>query len=171
MWELTKRISLWISSVLSSVEPEPDLCTASDQKVPATVPQHCRYRYINSGNSFGALSIGFWKWRSLDRSLSAKMQNFFLLKKRFFKLIIIAVLRIIFASVYIPVLRSRHFFGRFWLRKSEVLEPTPAPTKLGRLRLSAKKKAAPAPCTNIFHFELLKSELLMKVFFGSHLPL
>ena len=33
------------------------------------------------------------------------------------------------------------------------------------------KKAAPAPYTNSFHFELLKSELLMKVFFGSHLPL
>ena len=35
------------------------------------------------------------------------------------------------------VFRSRHFFGRLRLRKSEVLEPTPAPTKLGRLQ--AKK--------------------------------
>ena len=35
MWELTKRTSLRISSVLSIVEPEPDLCTGSgsDQKV------------------------------------------------------------------------------------------------------------------------------------------
>ena len=39
------------------------------------------------------------------------------------------------------VLRSRHFFGRLRLRKSEVPEPTPAPTKLGRLRLQAKKAA------------------------------
>ena len=38
MWELTKRISLRTSSVLSKVEPEPDLNTGSDQKVPA--PQH-----------------------------------------------------------------------------------------------------------------------------------
>ena len=35
---------------------------------------------------------------------------------------------------------------------------------------SSQKKAAPAPYTNNFHFELLKSELLMQVFFGSHLP-
>ena len=34
MWELTKRISLRTSSVLSKVEPEPDLNTGSDQKVP-----------------------------------------------------------------------------------------------------------------------------------------
>ena len=40
MWELTKRISLRISSVLSEMEPEPDLYTGSDQKIPA--PQHCR---------------------------------------------------------------------------------------------------------------------------------
>ena len=31
------------------------------------------------------------------------------------------------------MLRSRHFFGRLQLRKSEVPEPTPAPTKLVRL--------------------------------------
>ena len=31
--------------------------------------------------------------------------------------------------------------------------------------------SAPAPCTNIFHFELLKSQFVMQVFFGSHLPL
>ena len=35
MWELTKRILLRISSVLSKVEPEPDLCSGSDKKVPA----------------------------------------------------------------------------------------------------------------------------------------
>ena len=40
MWELTKRISLRILSVLSKVEPEPDLYTGSDQKVPAPAPQH-----------------------------------------------------------------------------------------------------------------------------------
>ena len=33
------------------------------------------------------------------------------------------------------VLRSRHFFGRLRLRTSEVPELTPAPTKLGWLRL------------------------------------
>ena len=32
MWELTKRISLRTSSVLSKVEPEPDLYTGSDPK-------------------------------------------------------------------------------------------------------------------------------------------
>ena len=53
------------------------------------------------------------------------------------------------------------------LRKSVVPEPTMAPTKLGRFRL----QAAPAPFLNIFHFELFKSELLMQVCFGSHLPL
>ena len=38
MLEPTKRISFRISSVLSKVEPEPDIHTGSDQKVPA--PQH-----------------------------------------------------------------------------------------------------------------------------------
>ena len=40
MLELTKRISFRISSVLSKVEPEPDLHTGygSDQKVPAPAP-------------------------------------------------------------------------------------------------------------------------------------
>ena len=38
----------------------------------------------------------------------------------------------------IPVLRSRHFFGRLQLRKSEVPEPA-ATIKLGRLWLQAKK--------------------------------
>ena len=41
MLEQTKRISFGISSVLSKVEREPDLNTGSDQKVPATAPQHC----------------------------------------------------------------------------------------------------------------------------------
>ena len=45
------------------------------------------------------------------------------------------------------------FFGRLRLRKSEVPEPTPAATKLGRLKLQPKK-AAPAPHTKICHFEL-----------------
>ena len=35
MWELTKRILLRISSVLSQGEPEPDLYSGSDKKVPA----------------------------------------------------------------------------------------------------------------------------------------
>ena len=35
MWELSKRISLRSSSVLSKVEPEPDLYTGSDQNAPA----------------------------------------------------------------------------------------------------------------------------------------
>ena len=38
-----------------------------------------------------------------------------------------------------PVLRSRHIFGRLRLPKSEVPEPTPAPTRLGRLRLPTLK--------------------------------
>ena len=43
MWELTKRISLRTLSVLSKVEPEPDLSTGSGsgQKVPTPAPQHC----------------------------------------------------------------------------------------------------------------------------------
>ena len=43
MLEQTKRISFRISSVLSKVEPEPDLHTGSgsNQKVPAPAPQHC----------------------------------------------------------------------------------------------------------------------------------
>ena len=40
MLEQTKRISLRISSVLSKMEPEPDLYTGSDQKVTAPAPQH-----------------------------------------------------------------------------------------------------------------------------------
>ena len=54
-----------------------------------------------------------------------------------------------------PVLRSRHFFGLLRLRKSEVPEPTPAPTKLGRLRLQAKKwrlQASSVPYTKNFSF-------------------
>ena len=41
MLEQTERISFRMSSVLSKVEPEPDLHTGSDQKVPAPAPQHC----------------------------------------------------------------------------------------------------------------------------------
>ena len=67
------------------------------------------------------------------------------------------------------MLRRRHFFGRLRLRKSEVPEPTPAPTELGRLRLQAIKggsrpQADLAPYTNSCPFELLKSELLIEVF-------
>ena len=40
MLKRTERISFRISSVLSKVEPEPDLHTGSDQKVPAPAPQH-----------------------------------------------------------------------------------------------------------------------------------
>ena len=40
MWELTKRITLRILSVLSKVEPEPDLYTGSDQKVPAPTKKY-----------------------------------------------------------------------------------------------------------------------------------
>ena len=42
-----------------------------------------------------------------------------------------------------PVLRSRHFFRRLWLRMANAPEPTraPAPTYLDRLRLQAKKAA------------------------------
>ena len=49
-----------------------------------------------------------------------------------------------------------------------------APTNSAPAPASGKKRrlqAAPAPYTNSFHFELLKSEILMQVFFGSHLPL
>ena len=65
-----------------------------------------------------------------------------------------------------PVLRSRHFFWQLRLRKSEVPESTTALTKLGRLRLQAKKWRLSAPYTNIFNFELLKSEELMQIFFS-----
>ena len=45
MWELIKRISLRTWSVLSKVEPEPDLYTGSDQKVPAPTK---KYRLRNT---------------------------------------------------------------------------------------------------------------------------
>ena len=54
MLEQTKRISFRISSVLSKVEPEPDLPTGtgSDQNVPALALQDCR-RYIGDlGNTY-----------------------------------------------------------------------------------------------------------------------
>ena len=54
------------------------------------------------------------------------------------------------------VLRRRHFYGRLRFHKYEVPELTPAPTKLVRLRLQAKK-VAPAPYTKTFHVELLVS--------------
>ena len=75
------------------------------------------------------------------------------------------------ALQFIPVLRCRQIFGRLRLRESEF--PELSPTKLGRLRLQAKKGgfSSMSPYTNIFHFELLKRELLMEVFFGSLIPL
>ena len=57
--------------------------------------------------------------------------NFFLLR-----LVLMEIHIYLPSAVPGPVLRSRHFFWR--LRKSEVPEPTPAPTRLGRLQ--AKKK-------------------------------
>ena len=48
---------------------------------------------------------------------------------------------------------------------SDQIGSAPAPGKKRGLQ------AAPTPNTNSFHFELLKSEFLMQVFFGSHLPL
>ena len=80
-----------------------------------------------------------------------------------------AVCIYLYLVCFLTVLRSRHFFGRLRLQVAKVPEPTPAPTYLGRLRLQAKK-AAPAPYTKIFHFELLKSELLIQVYFGPYLP-
>ena len=65
--------------------------------------------------------------------------------------------------------RAATFFGGSGSGCPKFLEPTSAPTYLGRLRLQAKK-AAPAPYTNIFHFELLKSKLLIQVYFGPYLP-
>ena len=47
---------------------------------------------------------------------------------------------------------------------SDLLGSAPAPGKKRRLQ------AAPAPYTKIFHFELLKSELLIQVYFGPYLP-
>ena len=49
--------------------------------------------------------------------------------------------------------------SRLWVSDSDQIGSAPAPGKKRRLQ------AAPAPCTKIFHFELLKSELLMQVFF------
>ena len=48
---------------------------------------------------------------------------------------------------------------------SDQIGSAPAPGKKRRIQ------AATAPYTNSFHFELLKSELLMQVFLRSHLPL
>ena len=70
--------------------------------------------------------------------------------------------RVFFILAYSkPVLRSRHIFWKLRLRKSEVPEPAPASTKLGRLRL----QAGPAPYTKISTFELWKCKLLIHVFF------
>ena len=56
------------------------------------------------------------------------------------------------------VLRSRHFFRRH--QKSEVRSRLRLQTNWGGSG-SRQKKAVPAPYFNIFHFELLKTELLM----------
>ena len=50
MLEQTQRISFRNSSVLCKVEPELDLHTGSDQKVPAPAPKHCRRRYRGVGD-------------------------------------------------------------------------------------------------------------------------
>ena len=44
--------------------------------------------------------------------------------------------------------------------------PAPAPGKKRRLQAAP----APAPYSKIFHFELLKSKLLLQVYFGPYLP-
>ena len=51
-----------------------------------------------------------------------------------------------------------------------------SPRSRSRLRLrpnwqKRRLQATSAPCTNNFHLELIKSESVMQVFFGSHLPL
>ena len=52
MWELTKRISLRIFSFLSKVEPEPDLYSCSDQKVPAPAGRLCQlFHYMRKYNA------------------------------------------------------------------------------------------------------------------------
>ena len=56
--------------------------------------------------------------------------------------------------------RSPRFRSRLWLRLQ--------PTWIGSG--SRHKKAAPAPYTKIFHFELLNSELLIQVYCGPYLP-
>ena len=47
-------------------------------------------------------------------------------------------------NLIFAVLRSSHFFWRLWLRKSEVPEPTPAPTRLPRLWLQQGFRAGAA---------------------------
>ena len=66
------------------------------------------------------------------------------------------------SHIVLLVLQRRHLFGRLRLQQPEVPEPTAAKTKLGRLQA---KKAAPDPYTKMCNFELLKSYLLIKVFF------
>ena len=57
-----------------------------------------------------------------------------------------------------PVLRSRHFFGRLSLRKSKV----PGPTKLGRLRLQAKKGCSGSiHFDHIYRYKLLLSHVIL----------
>ena len=61
----------------------------------------------------------------------------------------------------------------FWAAP-EVLGPRSdsGSDQIGSASAQGKKRrlhAATAPYTNIFHLELLKSELLLQVFFGSHL--
>ena len=56
----------------------------------------------------------------------------------------------------LPVLRSRHFFGRLRLWMAKVQEPTLAPTYLGQLRLQTKKGGS-GSIPKSFHFKLSKS--------------
>ena len=53
---------------------------------------------------------------------------------------------------------------------SDLLGSAPAPAPGKKRRLQAAPAPAPAPYTKIFHFELLKSELLIQVYFGPYLP-
>ena len=63
------------------------------------------------------------------------------------------------------MLRSRHFFGWLRLRMSVILELTPAPTKLGRLRLQAKKWLLRLHTLKFVILSCYKSTLLMQVFY------
>ena len=92
--------------------------------------------------SFGYASIimririlvsAFFIWIRIRGKGDPKMK-FYLNFKTIFVILLGGV-----GDYFIQCLRSRHYSGQLRLRKSEVLEPTPAPTKLGRLRLQAKK--------------------------------
>ena len=74
----------------------------------------------------------------------------------------------------VKFLPSRHCFGAATFLSGSGTGSPRSRRRLLRLRPnwvgsgSRQKKTAPAPCTNIFHFEFLKSELLIASLFGSH---